>query len=105
MEELAARRQALDSERRALEEEEERLRAAAVAAATGRDEVEGRIKEAEGELARARSEVEAARERDNQVPPPSLALLVLSLRVCFPNVKVYAALKSIEGTYTRMIKR
>ncbi len=81
MEELAARRNALDTERRALEEEEERVRAAVVAAGAERDEVEAKRKQAEAELARARSEVEAAREKDSLVLPhthqlPNLFLIV-----------------------------
>ena len=78
MEELATRRNALDTERRALEDEEERLRAAVVAAGTGRDEAEARRKQAEAELARARSEVESAREKDSLVLPHTHQLPKLS---------------------------
>jgi hypothetical protein len=67
-EELAARRDALKAERLALEAEEEGLRAAVAAAAGGRSEAEARKSAAAEELARARSEVEAAREKDTQVP-------------------------------------
>jgi hypothetical protein len=83
VEELAARRDALDRERRAVEEEEERLRAAVAAAAAGRDEAEARRQETEADLVRARSEVEAAREKDSLVRGPPTLPVPRRIAVCF----------------------